>query len=147
MFWNLYILHQFYHFVLLLFVCILFSVAKNMLETNWIWLNLVFCKYTFFINSKCFHSQQDTIKNLNSYTSIYIYIYILIYTCILHFLKIWSWYMISMYDSIYQYVLIYDVYILLCHHMPSGLAGCCLFPPSPSVKAGHTHRLWFANAI
>ena len=37
--------------------------------------------------------------------------------------------------------------IVLRHHVPSGFAGCRLFPPSPPVKAGHTRGLWFADAI
>ena len=31
--------------------------------------------------------------------------------------------------------------------MPSVLAECRSFPPSPTVKTGHTGWLWFADAI
>ena len=37
--------------------------------------------------------------------------------------------------------------VLLRSHVPSGLAGCCSFPPSPPVKAGPRRWLWFADSI
>ena len=33
----------------------------------------------------------------------------------------------------------------LRRHVPSGLAGCCSFPPSPPVNAGHRRWLWSAE--
>ena len=47
-----------------------------------------------------------------------------------------------------EYVCIYMfvyIYIYFRRHVPSGLAGCCSFPPSPPVNAGHTLWLWFAE--
>ena len=35
--------------------------------------------------------------------------------------------------------------LVLRRHVPSGLAGCCSFPPSPPVNAGHRCWLWFAE--
>ena len=37
------------------------------------------------------------------------------------------------------------IYILLRHNVPSKLAGCCSFPPSPPVNAGHKRWLWSAE--
>ena len=36
-------------------------------------------------------------------------------------------------------------YTLLRRHVPSGLAECCLFLPSPPVNAGHRRWLWSAE--
>ena len=70
----------------------------------------------------------------NQVTSIYISIYMCVCMCVC----------VCVY--IYIYVCMY-VYILLHRHVPSGLAGCGLFPSSPPVNAGHRRWLWFGDAI
>ena len=50
---------------------------------------------------------------------------------------------VYIYESmcIYIYICVY-ICILLRRHVPSGLAGCCSFPPSTPVNAGHRRWLW-----
>ena len=68
------------------------------------------------------------------------YIYVQIYTCI----YIYTYKRIHTNTHIYMYTCIY-IYTLLCRHVSSELAGCCSFPPSLPVNAGHRHWLWSAK--